>query len=114
MWLRVINRFEKVCKKAYENNIKILIDAEEFDVQKAIDDLAILMMRKFNLIKPIVFNTVQMYRKDRLAYLNELINNKINDKVVFGLKLVRGAYMEKERQLASERGIESPICETKK
>ena len=54
-----------------------------------------------------------MYRKDRLAYLNELINNKSNDKVVFGLKLVRGAYMEKERQLACERGIESPICETK-
>jgi proline dehydrogenase len=113
MWSRVINRFEKVCKKAYENNIKILIDAEEFDVQKAIDDLAILMMRKFNLLKPIVFNTVQMYRKDRLTYLNELMNNKSNDKVIFGLKLVRGAYMEKERQLASERGIDSPICETK-
>jgi proline dehydrogenase len=66
MWSRVINRFEKVCKKAYENNIKILIDAEEVDVQKAIDDLADFNDEKVQFTNPIVFNTVQMYRKDRL------------------------------------------------
>jgi len=113
LWLKVISRFEKVCQKAYEENIKILIDAEEVEVQKAIDDLAILMMRKFNLSKPVVFNTIQMYRKDRLTFLDELISNESNRNVVFGLKLVRGAYMEKERQIAKSNGVESPICKTK-
>ena len=84
------------------------IDAEEVDVQKAIDDLAIVMMRKFNKSNPVVFNTVQLYRKDRLKY-RELLKNNKNKDIQFGLKLVRGAYMEKERKFIS-KGIESPIC----
>ena len=112
-WNRVIQRFDQVCSKAFKENIKILIDAEEVEVQKAIDDLAIKMMRKYNLKTPIVYNTVQMYRKDRLTYLNEMISNQFNDGVIFGLKLVRGAYMEKERNLAVSMNIESPICDTK-
>ena len=112
-WNRVIHRFDKVCSKAFKENIKILIDAEEVEVQNAIDDLAIKMMRKYNLTSPIVYNTVQMYRKDRLDYLNEMISNHLNDGVIFGLKLVRGAYMEKERNLAASTNIESPICDSK-
>ena len=112
-WNRVIQRFDQVCSKAFKENIKILIDAEEVEVQNAIDDLAIKMMRKYNLKTAIVYNTVQMYRKDRLIYLNEMISNQLNDGVIFGLKLVRGAYMEKERNLAVSMNIESPICATK-
>ena len=112
-WNRVIQRFDQVCSKAFKENIKILIDAEEVEVQNAIDDLAIKMMRKYNLKTPIVYNTVQMYRKDRLTYLNKMISNQLNDGVIFGLKLVRGAYMEKERNLAVSMNIESPICATK-
>ena len=112
-WNRVIQRFDKVCSKAFKQNIKILIDAEEVEVQNAIDELAIKMMRKYNLSSPIVYNTVQMYRKDRLSYLGEMISNQLNDGVIFGLKLVRGAYMEKERNLAVSMNVESPICDSK-
>ena len=112
-WNRVIQRFDKVCSKAFKQNIKILIDAEEVEVQNAIDELAIKMMRKYNLSSPIVYNTVQMYRKDRLSYLAEMISNQLNDGVIFGLKLVRGAYMEKERNLAVSMNVESPICDSK-
>ena len=112
-WNRVIQRFDKVCCKAFKQNIKILIDAEEVEVQNAIDELAIKMMRKYNLTSPIVYNTVQMYRKDRLSYLGEMISNQLNDGVIFGLKLVRGAYMEKERNLAVSMNVESPICDSK-
>ncbi len=112
-WNRVIQRFDKVCCKAFKQNIKILIDAEEVEVQNAIDELAIKMMRKYNLTSPIVYNTVQMYRKDRLSYLAEMISNQLNDGVIFGLKLVRGAYMEKERNLAVSMNVESPICDSK-
>ena len=112
-WSRVVDRFEKVCEKAFSENVKILIDAEEVDVQKAIDDLAIVMMRKFNKSNPIVFNTVQLYRKDRLKYMRELLKNNKNKNIQFGLKLVRGAYMEKERKIAMNKGIESPICDSK-
>jgi proline dehydrogenase len=113
LWNRVLERFEGVCQKAYDNNIKILIDAEEVFVQKAIDDLALLMMLKFNREKPIVFNTVQMYRWDRLDYLNNLLNDESNNDITFGFKLVRGAYMEKERFIAKSFNIKSPICATK-
>ena len=112
-WSRVVDRFEKVCEKAFSENVKILIDAEEVDVQKAIDDLAIVMMRKFNKSNPVVFNTVQLYRKDRLKYMRELLKNNKNKDIQFGLKLVRGAYMEKERKIAISKGIESPICDSK-
>lgn len=112
-WSRVVDRFEKVCEKAFSENVKILIDAEEVDVQKAIDDLAIVMMRKFNKSNPVVFNTVQLYRKDRLKYMRELLKNNKNKDIQFGLKLVRGAYMEKERKIAMNKGIESPICDSK-
>ena len=112
--IKVVERFEGVCQKAHDNDIKILIDAEEVFVQKAIDDLALLMMLKFNRKKSIIFNTVQMYRWDRLEYLNNLLKDKSNKDVIFGFKLVRGAYMEKERLIAKSLNIKSPICSSKK
>ena len=110
-WSKVIKRFEGVCQNAYDNNIKILIDAEESFVQGAIDDLAIKMMLKFNKKTPIVYNTIQMYRWDRLDYMRDLLNN--NSGIIFGFKLVRGAYMEKEREIAKKMKNNSPICPNK-
>ena len=110
-WNRVVKRFQGVCQKAYDNNVKILIDAEETLVQKAIDDLAVKMMLKYNKDKTIVYNTIQMYRWDRLDYMKKLLKN--NTGITFGFKLVRGAYMEKERELAAIMKIKSPICKDK-
>ena len=112
-WLRVVSRFHKICNHAMKMKIKILIDAEEFEVQKAIDDLALQMMSKYNVNNVIVYNTVQMYRWDRLGYLKELINKNSKSKFKLGFKLVRGAYMEKERLLAKKGNYKSPICSTK-
>jgi len=112
-WLRVVSRFHKICNHAMKMKIKILIDAEEFEVQKAIDDLAVQMMSKYNVNNVIVYNTVQMYRWDKLGYLKELINKNSKSKFKLGFKLVRGAYMEKERLLAKKGNYKSPICSTK-
>ena len=107
-WEKVKRRFFKICEYAQLNNVKILIDAEEFSVQKAIDDLAFEMMSVFNKGKAIVYNTVQMYRWDRMDYLKSIIKNK--NEIIFGFKLVRGAYMEKEREIAKKSNTKSPIC----
>ena len=112
-WMRVVSRFHKICNHAMKMKIKILIDAEEFEVQKAIDDLAVQMMSKYNVNNVIVYNTVQMYRWDRLGYLKEIINKNLKSKFKLGFKLVRGAYMEKERLLAKKGNYKSPICSTK-
>ena len=93
-WSRVVERFHKICEHAMKMKIKILIDAEEFEVQKAIDDLSIEMMKNYNKEKVIVYNTIQFYRWDRLAYLNKLFSIEIDRSFKFGFKLVRGAYME--------------------
>ena len=110
-WGRVQFRFEGVCQKAFDNNVKILIDAEEVSFQKAIDDLALKMMIKFNREKAIVYNTIQMYRWDRLDYMNNILSD--HSDIIFGFKLVRGAYMEKEREIANRLKIKSPICKDK-
>jgi len=110
-WGRVQFRFEGVCQKAFDNNVKILIDAEEVSVQKAIDDLTLKMMIKFNREKAIVYNTIQMYRWDRLDYMNNILSD--HSDIIFGFKLVRGAYMEKEREIANRLKIKSPICKDK-
>ena len=113
-WLRVENRFETVCKKAFENDICLLIDGEESWMQDAADDLVERMMQKYNTKKAIVFNTLQMYRWDRLDYLKKLHEKAKLEKFFIGMKLVRGAYMEKENTRAQEKGYKSPICESKK
>ncbi len=112
-WSNVVRRFHKICKHALKMNIKILIDAEEFEVQNAIDDLSIEMMLNYNVNDVIVYNTIQLYRWDRLDYLKKILNKYKNSEFNFGFKLVRGAYMEKERLMAKKGQYKSPICSTK-
>lgn len=113
-WLRVENRFETVCKKASDNDICLLVDGEESWMQDASDELVERMMQKYNTKKAIVFNTLQMYRWDRLDYLKKLHGKAKSNGFFIGMKLVRGAYMEKENVRAEEKGYKSPICESKK
>lgn len=112
-WQRVVNRYDEVCKKAKDCNIAVLIDAEESWMQDAADQLVSEMMEKYNTEKPIVFNTLQMYRHDRLAFLENEIKKAKESKYLLGYKLVRGAYMEKENERAQEKGYPTPICESK-
>jgi proline dehydrogenase len=112
-WNRVVERFDKVCKAAYEKDVALLIDGEESWMQDAADDLVTEMMRKYNKEKAIVFNTLQLYRWDRLDYLKKLHEQAQADGFYIGMKLVRGAYMEKENKRAEEKGYLTPICESK-
>lgn len=112
-WNRVVARYHKVCKLAKENDVEVLIDAEESWTQQAVDDLVEDMMRTYNTGVPIVYNTLQLYRWDRLDYLKELHKRAKKEGFSLGIKIVRGAYMEKERERAKEIGYPSPICDTK-
>lgn len=106
---RVEQRIEKICKTAYENNVRIFIDAEESWIQDTIDGLATRMMEKLNGKRAIVFNTIQLYRHDRLNYLKKSVDEAKRKGYFYGVKLVRGAYMEKERERAAKMGYPSPI-----
>lgn len=112
-WNRVLERFETVCKKAHEMDVALLIDAEESWMQDAADDLVANMMRKYNKEKAIVYNTLQMYRWDRMDYLKNLHEQAKAEGFYIGMKVVRGAYMEKENKRAEEKGYKSPICISK-
>jgi len=112
-WNRVIARFDLACKTAHEKDVLLLIDAEESWMQDAADAIVADMMRKYNKQKAIVFNTLQMYRWDRLDYLKSLHEQAKSEGFYIGMKLVRGAYMEKENDRATERGLKSPICVSK-
>jgi proline dehydrogenase len=112
-WNKVVERFELVCKTAHDKNVALLIDAEESWMQDAADDLVEEMMRKYNKEKVIVFNTLQMYRWDRLDYLKALHEKAKTEGFYIGMKLVRGAYMEKEHERAKEKGYPTPICASK-
>ena len=112
-WKRVTERFDKVCKAAHDADVALLIDAEESWMQDAADDLVADMMRKYNKEKAIVFNTLQMYRWDRLDYLKKLHEEAKTEGFYIGMKIVRGAYMEKENKRAEEMGYISPICISK-
>lgn len=112
-WNRVVARYEEVCQKAFENDVPLLIDGEESWMQDAADDLALTMMKKYNKQKPIVFNTLQLYRWDRLDYLKKIHQEAIAEGFYIGMKLVRGAYMEKENKRAEEMGYPTPICPSK-
>ena len=112
-WNRVVERFDIVCKTAHEKDVALLIDGEESWMQDAADDLVTDMMRKYNKEKAIVFNTLQLYRWDRLDYLKKLHNIAKTENFHIGMKLVRGAYMEKENKRAEEKGYPTPICASK-
>lgn len=112
-WLRVVERYHTVCKVALEKDVPLLIDAEESWMQEAADNLIEELMEVYNTKKAIVFSTLQMYRHDRFAYLKELHQKAHQKGYYIGMKIVRGAYMEKERERAKEKGYESPICKDK-
>lgn len=106
---RVKARINRICNKAYEYDVPVLIDAEETWIQKVIDSLAYDMMMLYNKESVIVFNTYQMYTTDAYSQLREAFHNAVMHQYYLGAKLVRGAYMEKERERAAEEGYVSPI-----
>ena len=108
-WERVYNRIDKICSAAADSNIMVLVDAEESWIQQPVDNLTNAMMEKYNKTRVVVFNTFQYYRHDRLAFLKESLALARQKGYLLGAKLVRGAYMEKERNRAAEKGYPSPI-----
>lgn len=108
-WTRAKNRVEEICYTAHKFGLMVLIDAEETWIQPAIDEITQEMMARFNRAEAIIFNTLQMYRTDRLEYLRQRLNEAQKANYKLGVKLVRGAYMEKERQRAKEKGYPDPI-----
>ncbi len=108
-WQRAHERLEKIAQKAVEGRVKILIDAEESWIQQAVDDIATELMQNHNTEEVFIYNTYQMYRHDRLAYLKNDIKCAEYNGYRIGAKIVRGAYMEKERKRAAEMNYPSPI-----
>lgn len=108
-WHKVRLRTLQVCEEAAAKNVGVLIDAEETWIQDPVDALTILMMDTFNKTKAVVYNTLQLYRHDRLQFLKDSFEAAVERKFILGAKLVRGAYMEKERERAVEKGYPSPI-----
>lgn len=112
-WRKVQGRVLAICEKAYKLGIPVMIDAEETWIQKTIDLLALDMMERFNKTHAIVYNTYQMYRHDKLESIKKDYEQAVDDNFILGAKIVRGAYMEKERKRAGEMGYPSPIQPTK-
>ncbi|GAA4232021.1 proline dehydrogenase family protein [Postechiella marina] len=112
-WNRIVDRFDRVCKKAKESDVAVLIDAEESWMQDAADNLVTNLMQKYNTEKAIVFNTLQMYRHDRLEFLKAQHKLAKNNGFYLGYKIVRGAYLEKENDRAKANNYASPMCKNK-
>ncbi|HYG39949.1 MAG TPA: proline dehydrogenase family protein [Cytophagales bacterium] len=108
-FFEIIERIDKLCKAAFDKKVKIFIDAEQSWIQDTIDELVYKMMEKYNREQVIVFNTFQLYRKGVLQNLKNAFKNAQSGSYYLGAKLVRGAYMEKERERASENGYHDPI-----
>ncbi|HQV05874.1 MAG: proline dehydrogenase family protein [Chitinophagaceae bacterium] len=108
-WHRVRHRLMRICSTGVEKNTGVLIDAEETWIQEPVDAITMLMMDSFNKDKAFIFNTLQHYRHDRLAFLKDSYKAAAERGFILGAKLVRGAYMEKERKRAVEKGYPSPI-----
>lgn len=112
-WNRVVQRYDDLASAAERNNLMLLIDAEESWMQDGADALCTQMMFRYNKNQPVVFNTLQCYRHDRLDYLKELHLQAKAKGIKLGFKVVRGAYMEKENQRALNMGYSTPICRDK-
>lgn len=112
-WERGRKRVESICEAAHAADVPVLVDAEESWTQDALDVLVTEMMRRFNGQRAIVYNTVQLYRHDRLAFLRKEAEIAKAGGYHLGMKYVRGAYMEKERERAAEKGYPDPIGATK-
>lgn len=112
-WDSAMSRVRRICQSASNNKMPVLVDAEESWIQPAIDAFVVQMMREFNRNEVIVYNTYQLYRTDRLAFLKQDHANAKAQGYLLGAKLVRGAYMEKENDRAKKKGYPSPIHTTK-
>jgi proline dehydrogenase len=112
-YARFEQRYFSLCQTAHEAGIPLMADAEEFSTQPAVDAIVIKMSQQFNSQKAIVFNTLQLYRTDRLSYLHEIILKSKSEGWHCGFKLVRGAYLEKERKRAQQQGYPSPVFSSK-
>ena len=112
-WNRIEARYDQVCKLAKEKDVELLIDAEESWMQDAVDELVTNLMQKYNTEKPIVYNTLQMYRHDRMDFVKKQLEHAKKHDYYLGYKIVRGAYLEKENERAIKRGYQTPICESK-
>lgn len=112
-YLRFKRRLARICTSAVDFNHSVLIDAEETWIQNEIDKICIEMSSKFNKQRAVVYMTFQMYRNNRLAFLQDCIELARKNDFYLGIKLVRGAYMEKERERARKLKLESPICSNK-
>ncbi len=108
-WKRVEKRIQKVASIAMIYKMRVLVDAEESWIQDAIDGLVMSLMPTYNENEPVLYNTIQLYRHDRLTFLNASHQEAKQKGYVLGVKLVRGAYMEKERARAKKMGYASPI-----
>ncbi len=108
-WQRAVGRLTRICETGAMKNVGVLIDAEETWIQDPVDALTILMMDTFNKKKAVVYNTMQLYRHDRFAFLKDSYQAAIERNFILGAKLVRGAYMDKERKRAADMGYPSPI-----
>ena len=107
------NRVDTICDKAFQHGVGVFIDAEESWIQDPIDDLTIEMMAYYNKEKVIVYKTYQMYRKDKLADIKHDFENATRGEYLLGVKLVRGAYLEKETERAKDMGYPNPMQESK-
>ncbi|MBT4293119.1 MAG: proline dehydrogenase [Cryomorphaceae bacterium] len=110
---KALERFDTICNLAHKKGVKMLVDAEESWIQDPIDEIVLKMMMKYNKHEAIIYNTAQMYRHDRLNYLNRLKNIAEKEKFFIGIKLVRGAYIEQENKRAIKNNYKSPICDSK-
>lgn len=108
-WQKIQQRMLRICEKASEKNVGVFIDAEQSWIQDPIDVMTILMMEKFNKGRVVVYNTLQMYRHDRMQFLRDCHQAASERNFILGTKLVRGAYMEKERKRAEQMNYPSPI-----
>lgn len=109
LWEKVMDRVNTLCETAFKNGVKVFIDAEESWIQGTIAYLAEEMMKKYNKEQAVVYTTYQLYRHDHLAQLELDYEKSLREKYVFATKLVRGAYMGKERARAKEMDYPSPI-----
>jgi proline dehydrogenase len=112
-WQLVQDRFRRICEAAVTSGIGVLVDAEETWIQDPVDALTMLMMDEYNKEKLVIYNTIQLYRHDRLDFLEKSYEAALERNFLLGAKLVRGAYMEKERKRATEKSYPSPIQPSK-
>lgn len=113
IYLNCVDRIKSICDEAYKNDVALFVDAEESWIQKPLDDLTFSLMKIYNKEKPIIYNTIQLYLKDRLTYFKEAHSTAKKDGFIYAAKLVRGAYMEKESARSVKLNYPNPLQSSK-